>query len=268
MRAGTEFRPPPTSGRRERDRELFDREAAGLCRKDLVPASRRARRLRLEQTLRTVPLGSRSRVIELGCGAGFAAAYLGGRYGRYVGVDHSAVLITEARARHVDSNVTFVAGSLEEFVTDERFDVAFMIGVLHHLERPAETLAGIARLVVPGGYVAVNEPQSANPLIGLARRLRQRLDRSYSDEQAPLGKARLRALFDSAGLQEVRVVPQGLFSTPFAEVPIRPDFIAAPLCGLACLADRALEAFLGATARPLSWNLVVTARTPGRPENS
>jgi len=55
------------------DRELFNDSAEVYCRKDLLPASRCARKLKLMETVRLVPLPAMGRVLEVGCGAGFAA---------------------------------------------------------------------------------------------------------------------------------------------------------------------------------------------------
>ena len=41
----------------------------------------------------TVPLGPCDRVLEIGCGAGFAATYLRGRYSSYTGIDPSTGLV-------------------------------------------------------------------------------------------------------------------------------------------------------------------------------
>ncbi len=130
--------PPDTSrneakrSRQERDPRLFDSIAAEYCRKDLLPASRRARRHRFECTLCRLPLSEWSRVLEIGCGAWFAATYLADRFGTYVGIDRSEKLIELARTYNARSGVTFHTTSIEDFRAGERFDLVFMIGVLHH----------------------------------------------------------------------------------------------------------------------------------------
>ncbi len=67
---------PELTGRESRDQALFERVAADYHRKDLLPAHRRARRHRLMQTLRSVELPADCSILEVGCGAGFAADYL------------------------------------------------------------------------------------------------------------------------------------------------------------------------------------------------
>ena len=246
--------------RQSRDRSLFDAAARGLCRKDLAPASRRARRQRLERTVRWAPLSETTRLLDVGCGAGFSATYLRGRYGTYIGIDHSEKLIELARRHNAGPGVEFHAIDAEAFRPEERFDVVLLIGVLHHLERPAEVMARLVDLLAPGGAVVANEPQPANPLIRAARAARKRLEADYSDEQEELSAAQLRDLFEGAGLTNVRLVPQGLFSTPFAEVVLRPAALARLLVGPACAADRLLEDALRPLMRLASWNLVAVGR--------
>lgn len=248
-------------GHADRDRQLFDRIAERYCRKDLRPASRAARRLRLEQTVRAAGLSPECRVLDVGCGAGFAATYLRGRYREYVGIDHSPKLIECATSLNDLPAAHFVARSVEDLDVCEPFDVVVAIGVLHHLDDMASVLARLRALLKPGGRLAANEPQRGNPLIGLARRLRKRLDREYSPDQRVLTAGEIAAALRDAGFERIRVRPQGLASTPFAEVVCAPQWLAAPLAHLACAADRVVEPAL-AIAPWVAWNLVCTARRP------
>ncbi len=243
-----------------RDRALFDAISDDYCRKDMLPASRRARRQRLERTLSRIPLGPRARVFEVGCGAGFAASYLHGRYGSYLGIDPSAGLIDLARKHNAKPRARFETAELGSMAAGEPFDVIFMIGVLHHIPQIEQLMPRVGSLLRPGGWLAVNEPQSGNPLIRAARGVRQRLERGYSDEQEQFSYRELVRLLERAGLSEIRVVPQGLLSTPFAEAMMRPAWLARPMSALACALDPPLERLLGTLGRWVSWNLIGTGR--------
>jgi SAM-dependent methyltransferase len=207
------------------------------------------------------------RILEVGCGAGFAAAYLEGRYRSYVGVDQSDKLIDIARSLNGRDNVDFVATGIEQLVVSGNFDLAFMIGVLHHLTDVEAAVENIVGLLRPDGYLAVNEPQPANFAITAARRLRAHIDSSYSDDQDEISHAELTRTLEGAGLIDVTVVPQGLFSTPFAEVPVGPQLVTAPAAHLACCLDLVLEARAPRLLRRLSWSLIAIARKPGVAEN-
>ena len=71
------------------DKALFDRIARDYVSKDLKECCRVARRQRLRQTLRSLPVPM-GRILEVGCGGGFTAQYLEGLFESYTGVDHSA----------------------------------------------------------------------------------------------------------------------------------------------------------------------------------
>lgn len=106
----------------------------------------------------------------------------------------------------------------------------------------------------------MNEPQRSNGLIRGLRRARAALDPAYSDDQEELDPAQLAALFGQAGLTDVRTIPQGLFSTPFAEVVLKPQFITAPLARLACAIDLAIEDRFAAAIAKSTWNVIVIGR--------
>ena len=249
---------PGTGTREQGDRALFDAIGQRYAAKDLVASARLARKLRLERTLSSIPIGPESVILEIGCGAGFAASYLAGRYRKYVGVDHSPVLIEQARRMNGSSCAEFVAASWRDFSTDIRFDVVIMIGVLHHLAEPAGALARCVELLAPGGVIVVNEPHPGNPLVSVARLLRTRIDGDYSDDQQELSRDAIVGLFRDSGLHEIRVRPQGVVSTPFAEVPMRPAWLFMPLAWLACAIDSGLEGCCSRFLFRLSWNLIVT----------
>jgi len=252
------------NGAREaRDREHFDAIAGSLAAKDLAPSSRSARRRRVEQTIAAVPVESYDRVLEVGCGAGFASRALRARCRQYIGIDHSRRLIEVAVDKNADDGVRFEESSIDDFEPRSRFDLVFLIGVLHHLEDPARSMATMATWLLPGGYLVANEPQPANPLIRAARRVRSRFDLSFSSEQEEISASGLRGLFAGAGLESVTITPQGFLSTPFAELVLRPFAVMAPLARMACVADGLLEKLPFSWLAGLSWNLIGCGRAPG-----
>ena len=101
--------------RSARDRELFDRVARDYARKDLLPAMRVARKRRTRATWPANQIEPVGAVLDVGCGAGFAAQYLDGSYQAYIGVDYSTDLIGAAqelntgpgRVFHVADATTF-----------------------------------------------------------------------------------------------------------------------------------------------------------------
>jgi hypothetical protein len=88
------------------------------------------------------------------------------------------------------------------------------------------------------------------------------VDRSYSRDQVQLSRKELRRLFSQTGLADVEIRPQGIFSTPFAELPLKPDWLVATPSRVACWLDGTLERAMGSLLLPLSWNLVAVGRRP------
>jgi 2-polyprenyl-3-methyl-5-hydroxy-6-metoxy-1,4-benzoquinol methylase len=248
--------------REGRDQRLFESIAAGYCRKDLVPASRLARRHRLQQTLAALPPLAGPALLEVGCGAGFAAAYLAGYYGAYVGIDYAAPLIAYARQHNQGPGVTFEVSNIKSYQSPRQFDVVLLIGVLHHIDPLEEALPAMVTLLKPGGWLVANEPHPGNPLIRLARGVRKRLDPHYARDQQELAAAELHRLYRQAGLVEIRLVAQGLLSTPFAEVIVPVQAIMQRLAALACAMDAGLERRLGRWLHPFTWNVIAAGRKP------
>lgn len=241
----------------QKDQSLFNRIAESYAKKDFSESSRIARRLRLKQTLSKANLHSNIDIIEIGCGAGFAATYLEGSYKNYMGIDYSEELIKNAKYFNKKTNISFIAKDLYQFSSKNKYDVLFMIGVLHHMVDIDHAIKVARSLIKPGGYIIVNEPQKANLFIHLLRTIRSKIDKSYSEDQEELDIGQLKYLFESAGLTNVQSFPQGLFSTPFAEVVLNPQFIFKYLSKIACSIDKLIEGRFIGLLNKLSWNTII-----------
>jgi 2-polyprenyl-3-methyl-5-hydroxy-6-metoxy-1,4-benzoquinol methylase len=257
---------PPTiaaassaSAHEDRDRALFEQIAKDYSRKDLAPASSRARRQRLRRTLAGLPVAGAD-VLEAGCGAGFSVRYLSDRPRSYIGIDYSENLVRYAHGHNARDGATFDVANIKTYQPPRPVDVVFMIGVLHHLDDMEAALRNMLGWLRPGGWLAINEPQSGNPLVQWVRRLRTRVDAGYSSDQEQLSARQLREMYVRAGFAEVQIRPQGVFSTPFGEVVMGPQWFTRPLAEVACLADTALEVVARGLLRRVSWNLIALGR--------
>jgi ubiquinone/menaquinone biosynthesis C-methylase UbiE len=107
------------------------------------------------------------RVIELGCGPGVAIAALATRAirGLVVGVDHSPVMIRQARRRNRAAiragRVRLVHTPVESLsISDGPFDAALAVNTVGMWPDPPARLRDIARLLRPGGRIAlVSQPR-------------------------------------------------------------------------------------------------------------
>jgi len=239
---------------------LFDRIASNYVTKDLYKPSRRARKLRLFQTLRKIKLKSNHDILEIGCGAGFAATYLRGYYRNYVGIDNSTRLIDYAKDLNRYSNAFFFTEDLYHFSPEKSYDLIFMVGILHHLADIQKAVKITSSYLKPGGFFVVNEPQPSNPLLHILRKIRAKVDSHYADEQCELDEFTLKNTFQKAGLIGLKSYPQGIFSTPFAEVVIKPEFFINALSRLVCHLDYVLEKKFDRRIKRIAWNIVVAGR--------
>ena len=246
--------------RASRDRALFDRIASSYARKDFYEPSRIARITRLARTMEACGLGEDADVLEIGCGAGFSALYLGERIGAYTGIDYSESLIRYASQLDAGPRAHFHAADLYDWQPTQRYDAVFAIGVLHHLPDIPRAMAHIRDMLKPGGILVVNEPQPANPLFHALRKLRAAFDSSYSSEQEELAGSALIGYFEGAGFEDVDARGQGLLSTPFAEVMLGPEVLARPLSAASCRIDAWLEEHMQPVLKRLAWNVVVFGR--------
>ncbi|MDA0772751.1 MAG: class I SAM-dependent methyltransferase [Cyanobacteria bacterium] len=246
------------NSRSQKDQALFDNISEQYFKKDLNKASRIARKHRLIQTL-----GKNSttlRVLELGCGAGFGAEYLQGHYSHYTGVDYSTQFINLAKQRSQDPQVTWICSDFLELGTDSQYDLIFMIGVLHHVEDIDAALRKCFKLLAPGGILVVNEPQPNNFLIHNMRKLRKKLDSHYSSDQEELESQFIRDKFKEVGLCEITTSPQGLFSTPFAEISFKPESFFAAWVQQFCNWDKYLEKHYPKILSNWTWNCIVSGQ--------
>jgi SAM-dependent methyltransferase len=241
------------------DQELFDEIGHDYVKKDLTGYCRISRKQRLTRSLRYLPkpMGD---ILEVGCGAGFAATYLAGGFGKFLGLDYSQTLIDYANQYNALENTKFLCQDVKDLAEEQTFDVIFMIGVVHHIPEAQQVLEGLKSRLAPGGVIVANEPQRGNPVIGLMRKIRKRTDEQYSDDQVDYSDSEIKALFERCGYT-VRLFPQGIFSTPLAETRILPAFLGYPLALLCKVLDPIFEALINVQVlRKIAWNIVVEAR--------
>jgi SAM-dependent methyltransferase len=95
-------------------------------------------------------------VLDAGCGGGRYAKLLGEAGAQVVALDLSSAVL---HAREVTArlpNVVVVQGNLmNPPLAPQSFDVVYSLGVLHHTPDTIRAFRAIARLVKPGGYLAV-----------------------------------------------------------------------------------------------------------------
>jgi len=112
--------------------------------------------LRAENRLRNPWIASQllpaSKVLDMGCGAGFLTNYLA-RLGHEVsGVDLSEQSLKVAQEKDFTRLVKYQVGDVAKLAfPDESFDVVTAMDLLEHVESPFKVISEASRLLKPGG---------------------------------------------------------------------------------------------------------------------
>ncbi len=119
-----------------------------------------------QQTLALMELKQGQRVLDLGCGAGWASRLLaqlvggGERPGQVVGLDVSDEMIRRARANSADyDNILFVVGSAQQIPWQENFfDKVLSVESFYYYGDQDGALDEVFRVIAPGGqlYILIN----------------------------------------------------------------------------------------------------------------
>jgi 2-polyprenyl-3-methyl-5-hydroxy-6-metoxy-1,4-benzoquinol methylase len=156
------------------------------------------RRRRADTMCRVIPRG---RALDIGCGRGLILNALRARGWTVAGVE-----LHEAAARHAREvlglDVTVGPYRADRF-PPEAFDAVILWHVLEHLADPVGVVRGLARLLRPGGLVAIAVPNIESWQARLTRGHWVHLDlpRHYSH----FSEAWLRTVLDAAGFRVIAV---------------------------------------------------------------
>jgi SAM-dependent methyltransferase len=132
-------------------------------------------------------------VLDAGAGDGAIAQLVAPRARTYTLLDRSDRMLAAARARLAKSaNVRFLPGDLHDVpAPDASFDQVLLLNVLPYADRPAVVVAGLARVLRPGGTIA---------LVTIDEHAHAELAAQYGHVQLGFRPAALRRLLQKAGL--------------------------------------------------------------------
>jgi SAM-dependent methyltransferase len=103
-------------------------------------------------------------VADIGTGTGFLLPILADNFRSVLAVEPAATMLECARQRvsdHGATNVAFYQGDLNRLPIQEgTVDLTIACLVLHHVQKPADALAELHRVLRPGGQVLLIEQQS------------------------------------------------------------------------------------------------------------
>jgi len=175
-----------------------------------------------------------TRILELGCGTGEAAAHVAaGTSAEVVAVDISDAFLERARANHQAPNLRFEKLDLlgDDPLSLGRFGLVFGNGILHHLvQRLPQILRALHGVTEPGGGLAFIEPNFLNPYCAFAfgTRLGRRLAKLEPDEMA-FTPGELRRALPAAGWREVEVATRDFLLPGLPRPLTRPVLAVEPV---------------------------------------
>jgi len=176
--------------RQDKMRAFFD-SVAGRLGKDYVPG--KSWKAIAEALLKLMPPMV---IADLGAGDGSFSLLLAQNATKVIAVDSSAKMIEFARdqaRRHHVKNVDYRLGDMEELPIDEEsVDLVFFSQSLHHALHPQNAIAEAARILRPGGRIAI---------LDLAKHRFEEAREMYADEWLGFSETELESMLQRAGLQ-------------------------------------------------------------------
>jgi ubiquinone/menaquinone biosynthesis C-methylase UbiE len=128
----------------------------------LIMRMRPSNRQRNLMTVEQLGIRPPDRVLEVGFGPGLAVARAAelASAGKVVGIDHSRLMLRQARRRNAAAiragRVELLLGSAEALPPLEaRFDKVMAVNVYQFWEDPVAVLGGLRRIMNPGGVIAL-----------------------------------------------------------------------------------------------------------------
>jgi ArsR family transcriptional regulator len=180
--------------RQDKMRSFFD-SMAGRLGKDYVPG--KSWKSLAEALLRLMPPLT---IADLGAGDGSFALLLSQRAARVIAVDSSAKMLDFGRdqaVRHGIDNVEFRLGDMEvPPIDDATVDLVFFSQSLHHALHPERSVKQAARILRPGGRIAI---------LDLGKHRFEEARELYADERLGFSEAELGSMLTEAGFLDVSV---------------------------------------------------------------
>jgi SAM-dependent methyltransferase len=202
-------------------------------------------------------------LLDLGCGSGPQDLLLARRAAHVIGIDVSASEIERAEARAAvygrGCRVEFRCTPIERagFATHQ-FDKVFSFCVLEHIANREEVFATIARVLKPGGVLAI----SVDSLAGISDPRLIAKHRSDHRVITYFTPPDLDALLARHGFQQIRIWP--IFRGPYArrlfEAGIEREFVFDPIRKFGSLARLKVEEVMHAQASRGMFLCAIAAR--------
>src|SRR6266516_388685 len=231
-------------------------------RRDVQAETIRDRHAAVLDWIDTLSLELGSKVLEIGCGAGFMAIALAQRGFRVHAIDSVESMVEHAHLNAMECGVTdLLSLDIGDVYTlafeGESFDLVLAIGVIPWLERADLAIQQMARVTKQGGYIIITyanraglvsllDPWTNPALVPLKRRLKEMFERMGRRGKSPTMIFHSNCFIDSnlAGsrLAQIKSMTRG-FSCSFRHKLLPEPFGTELHLRLQRLADRNLPGF-------------------------
>jgi len=117
----------------------------------------------LEQFVK--PYSKGKKILDVGCGeGGVLTPYEQAGYD-CTGLEYSPERVNYASEKGA-SNIKFIQGNIEQFSSDQKFDVILMLDVIEHVDQKLQALDNIKKMLLPEGIVIISFPPFRSPFGG------------------------------------------------------------------------------------------------------
>lgn len=256
----------PPGRRLEREQDIYDRARIDASSGELqdfddilYPAI--VRRMECEVIRGEVARTRSTRVLDVGCGAGWSTRFLSQLAPHVVGLDVSRKLVTSAHSASRRMADFLIADGNSLPMADKSFDLIVSVGALHHLDTEV-ALREWHRVLKPEGHLLLFEPNLLNPLAIVGRKF-FRFDTHTPDER-PFRPAELQDVLNRGGWELLSLSSRIHFTfalSRLVRLRLLPESFTGNLVSLIGASECALEKL--PVINNFGWIIVATAR-PGR----
>ncbi len=154
-----------------------------------------------EAVLKAARIGPQHTVLDVGAGTGFLTEGAAKIARKVIALDFSESMTGEAISKRLGKNVEFRIGNVERIpLADSSLDAVIGNMILHHCSRPEVAVKEMARVLVPGGRIALSDLQEHN---------HESLRKDHADLWLGFRMEYVKDILERAELDDVRVETLG-----------------------------------------------------------
>ena len=195
------------------------------------------------------------KVLEIGCNNGMLSQYLKGYYDFFCGIDIADKAIDFANQRFSEQNkIEFK--KLNICTNDSslgKFDTIIFNSSLHHMPFTNELFQNIRSYSNSNTLIIFLEPHSNNKLFQIARFIRAKIDKSFTEDQNFFVPEKLNLKLDNYGFKVLKNEYYGFLTPAFSEVSFPPEILFRQFAKVFIIIDKFLYKFLPKGVLKFSW---------------